>query len=66
MASAATAPGTPVEGQFYYDTADNALYWWNGASWVLATGTTELSTAHLRSGLYILRTERGVHRFMVP
>ena len=31
-----TAPGTPVEGQIYYDssTGDKHLYLWNGSSWV--------------------------------
>jgi hypothetical protein len=36
----ATAPVTPLAGQFYFNTADDALYWYNGTSWVLATGTT--------------------------
>ena len=29
----ATAPATPVEGQIYYDTATDAMFFWNGASW---------------------------------
>lgn len=33
-----TAPATPVTGQLYYDTDDNILYWWNGTTWVSASG----------------------------
>lgn len=34
----ASAPGTPVKGQMYFDTTANRLYWWNGTTWVDATG----------------------------
>lgn len=30
----ATAPGTPLDGQIYYNTSDDTLYFWNGTSWV--------------------------------
>lgn len=36
----ASAPGSPVEGQLYYDTVAHALYWWNNTAWTLATGGT--------------------------
>jgi hypothetical protein len=32
----ASAPGTPVAGQLYYDTGTNKLMWWNGSTWVAA------------------------------
>lgn len=32
------SPSSPVSGQLYYDTDDNILYWWNGSSWVSASG----------------------------
>ena len=33
--SLATAPGTPVEGQMYYDSTggDQTMYYWNGSAW---------------------------------
>lgn len=30
----ATAPANPVEGQIYYDTDDNVIYFWDGTAWV--------------------------------
>ncbi|GAB6169702.1 hypothetical protein JCM1393_21620 [Clostridium carnis] len=30
----ATAPATPVPGQIYYNTADNAYYGFNGSAWI--------------------------------
>ena len=39
MQQLASAPGSPVTGQFYYDTVANLGYFWNGSSW-LAMGST--------------------------
>jgi len=35
----ASAPGSPVPGQVYFNTTDNTLYWWNGTAWVIGTGS---------------------------
>ena len=34
------APSSPVTGQLYYNTADNTLWYWNGSTWVAASGGT--------------------------
>lgn len=43
----ATAPGSPVEGQFYYDSVDKVLYFHNGTGWVAAS----MSAASILSAL---------------
>lgn len=40
-----TAPSSPVEGQIYYDTGDDTLYFWNGTAWQGAGGDVENITA---------------------
>ena len=39
--SLAAAPGTPVEGQMYFDSTggDKTMYFWNGSSWIEMDGT---------------------------
>lgn len=38
----ASAPASPVVGQFYWDTATGLLRVWNGAAWVSATSDIEV------------------------
>ena len=33
-----SAPGSPVEGQIYYDTGDDTIYFRNGSAWVSIGG----------------------------
>jgi len=50
--SLATAPGTPVEGQMYFDSTalDKTMYYWNGTSWIAmdgsSTGVTSFTNAN--------------------
>lgn len=34
----ATAPSSPVEGQLYYNSSDSRLYFYDGSSWIDASG----------------------------
>jgi hypothetical protein len=34
----ATAPTSPVNGQLYYNTVDNVVYFWNGTAWLSVAG----------------------------
>src|SRR5215831_9240376 len=34
------APASPVTGQLYYDTGSNTLFYYNGSTWVSASGGT--------------------------
>jgi len=44
--SLAAAPGSPTEGDTYYDTVTHALYVYNGTSWVTPIITETPETAH--------------------
>jgi hypothetical protein len=38
----ATAPGTPLDGQIYYNTSDDTLYFWNGSAWINVVQQAEI------------------------
>jgi len=38
----ATAPSTPLDGQIYYNTSDDTLYFYNGTSWVNFVQTSQI------------------------
>lgn len=39
-----TDPTSPVEGQFYYNTTDKKIHWFDGTQWRVASTMAELST----------------------
>ena len=41
----ATAPSNPVEGQIYYDTGDNEMYYYDGTAWQSMAGDITSVTA---------------------
>jgi hypothetical protein len=41
----ASAPSGPVTGQIYYNTASNAMFFYNGSSWIDASGDLQGLTA---------------------
>ena len=34
----ASPPGSPVQGQIYYNTGDKAIYYWDGTAWINVSG----------------------------
>jgi hypothetical protein len=38
----ATNPATPADGQIYYNTSDDTLYFWNGTAWINVVQQAEI------------------------
>lgn len=45
----ATAPASPVEGQIYFNSTDDILYYYTGAAWVAASG--DITAVNAGTGL---------------
>ena len=45
MESLASAPSNPVIGQYYYNTTDDKIYYYNGTKWVsISSDINSMST----------------------
>lgn len=66
-------PTNPVTGQIYYDTTDNFLYFWNGTTWLRASGdfgtgglTTSLRFGNTKSDGTSSSVARADHTHSIP
>jgi hypothetical protein len=69
----ASKPASPVTGQIYYDTTDNFLYFYNGSTWLRASGdfgaagqTTALKFGNTKSDGTSTSVARADHTHSVP
>ena len=49
----AVAPATPVEGQFYYNTTDKKMFYYNGTAWVDTTYLLPIASATVLGGIKV-------------
>jgi len=66
-------PQSPVTGQIYYDSTDNFLYFWNGTTWLRASGdfgaggqTTSLFFGNTKSDGTSTSVARADHTHDIP
>jgi hypothetical protein len=66
-------PANPGLGQIYFDTTDNFLYFWNGTSWLRASGdfgaggqTTSLTFGNTKSDGTSTAVARADHTHEIP
>lgn len=49
----ATAPTSPKEGQFYYNTTDKKMYYYNGTTWLDSTYLLPVASATVLGGIKV-------------
>ena len=49
----ATAPTSPKEGQFYYNTTDKKMYYYNGTNWLDSTYLLPIASATILGGIKV-------------
>lgn len=49
----AVAPSNPVEGQFYYNTTDKKMFYYNGTAWVDTTYLLPIASATVLGGIKV-------------
>lgn len=49
----ATAPTSPKEGQFYYNTTDKKMYYYNGTTWLDSTYLLPIASATVLGGVKV-------------
>jgi len=62
----ATAPSNPVEGQIYYNSTDNRLYFYDATNWIDASGDIKSVTTQTANQLDITDPEIEGFQTIIP